>query len=243
MGPRRGQAAPAGHAAGRRASCSCWRSRCSNLQLGQQNNAQMPKSTTVRQAYDLIDKGFGPGINGPLLIAVDFGKAPGPQRPEEAQPAAVSSNSSRSSRPSQQTTAAARGAGRAARRGAVRGRAAGLLAAADQEGEAGGPAGAVPEDARRATRVSSTSRTRSARRRASRTSRRRSSTTPATPPSFTVIPTTAAVRGRHDDLVHHLRDRVIPEADQGDHADRLRRRPDGLLHRPRLTGSATSCRS
>jgi RND superfamily putative drug exporter len=45
-----------------------------NLQLGQQNNGQMPKSTTVRQAYDLIDKGFGPGTNGPLLIAVDFGK-------------------------------------------------------------------------------------------------------------------------------------------------------------------------
>ena len=44
-----------------------------NLELGQQNNGQMPKSTTVRQAYDLIDKGFGPGTNGPLLLAVDFG--------------------------------------------------------------------------------------------------------------------------------------------------------------------------
>src|SRR4051794_40665488 len=45
-----------------------------NLQLGQQNNGQMPKSTTVRQAYDLLNKGFGPGANGPFLIAVDFGK-------------------------------------------------------------------------------------------------------------------------------------------------------------------------
>jgi RND superfamily putative drug exporter len=44
-----------------------------NLQLGQQNNGQMPKDTTVRQAYDLLREGFGPGVNGPLLIAVDSG--------------------------------------------------------------------------------------------------------------------------------------------------------------------------
>jgi putative drug exporter of the RND superfamily len=47
-----------------------------NLQLGQQNNGQMPKDTTVRQAYDLLKKGFGPGVNGPFLIAVDFGSDP-----------------------------------------------------------------------------------------------------------------------------------------------------------------------
>ena len=44
-----------------------------NLELGQQNNGQMPKSTTVRQSYDLLREGFGPGVNGPLLIAVDSG--------------------------------------------------------------------------------------------------------------------------------------------------------------------------
>jgi RND superfamily putative drug exporter len=33
----------------------------------------MPKSTTVRQAYDLLTKGFGAGVNGPLLIAVGSG--------------------------------------------------------------------------------------------------------------------------------------------------------------------------
>jgi RND superfamily putative drug exporter len=37
-----------------------------NLQLGQQDNGQLPKSTTVRQAYDLLAKGFGPGVNGPF---------------------------------------------------------------------------------------------------------------------------------------------------------------------------------
>jgi len=44
-----------------------------NLELGQQNNGQMPKDTTVRQSYDLLREGFGSGVNGPLLIAVDSG--------------------------------------------------------------------------------------------------------------------------------------------------------------------------
>jgi RND superfamily putative drug exporter len=43
-----------------------------NLELGQQDNGQLAKSTTVREAYDLLSKGFGPGVNGPFLIAVDF---------------------------------------------------------------------------------------------------------------------------------------------------------------------------
>jgi putative drug exporter of the RND superfamily len=47
-----------------------------DLQLGQQDNGQLPKSTTQRQAYDLLTRGFGPGINGPLLIAVDFDGQP-----------------------------------------------------------------------------------------------------------------------------------------------------------------------
>jgi RND superfamily putative drug exporter len=44
------------------------------LHLGQQDIGAMPKSTTARQAYDLISKGFGPGANGPLLMAVKLGK-------------------------------------------------------------------------------------------------------------------------------------------------------------------------
>jgi RND superfamily putative drug exporter len=47
-----------------------------NLRLGQQDNGQMPRSTTVRQAYDILSKGFGPGVNGPFLIAVDFDGSP-----------------------------------------------------------------------------------------------------------------------------------------------------------------------
>jgi RND superfamily putative drug exporter len=44
-----------------------------SLTLGQQDTAALSKSTTARQAYDLISKNFGPGVNGPLLIAVKLG--------------------------------------------------------------------------------------------------------------------------------------------------------------------------
>jgi RND superfamily putative drug exporter len=44
-----------------------------SLTLGQQDTAALPKSTTARAAYDLISKGFGPGANGPLIVAVSLG--------------------------------------------------------------------------------------------------------------------------------------------------------------------------
>ncbi|HEY5051907.1 MAG TPA: MMPL family transporter [Solirubrobacterales bacterium] len=45
------------------------------LELGQNDISALPKDTTSRQAYDSLTKGFGPGVNGPLLIASEF-KAP-----------------------------------------------------------------------------------------------------------------------------------------------------------------------
>jgi putative drug exporter of the RND superfamily len=44
-----------------------------SLTLGQQDVGAMSKSTTVRLAYDQISENFGPGVNGPLLIAVKLG--------------------------------------------------------------------------------------------------------------------------------------------------------------------------
>jgi putative drug exporter of the RND superfamily len=38
------------------------------LELGQNDLSALPKSTTARQNYDSLTKGFGPGVNGPLLI-------------------------------------------------------------------------------------------------------------------------------------------------------------------------------
>jgi RND superfamily putative drug exporter len=48
------------------------------LELGQNDISALPKSTTARQAYDGLTQGFGPGVNGPLLIASEF------KSPEEA---------------------------------------------------------------------------------------------------------------------------------------------------------------
>jgi RND superfamily putative drug exporter len=45
-----------------------------NLQLGQEDDHALPKSTETRQAYDLTSEGFGVGENGPLLIAIEVGE-------------------------------------------------------------------------------------------------------------------------------------------------------------------------
>ncbi len=42
------------------------------LRLGFPDDGALPDSRTERQAYDLVAEGFGPGINGPLVIAVDI---------------------------------------------------------------------------------------------------------------------------------------------------------------------------
>jgi uncharacterized membrane protein YdfJ with MMPL/SSD domain len=51
-----------------------------NLHLGQTDNGALPKDTPTRQSYDIIDEGFGPGTNGPFLIAVQFGKPAQPNQ-------------------------------------------------------------------------------------------------------------------------------------------------------------------
>ena len=57
-----------------------------SLNLGQKDVAALSTSTTERRAYDLISQNFGPGVNGPLIIAVSLGSP--------AQPPASSSSSS-----------------------------------------------------------------------------------------------------------------------------------------------------
>ncbi|MEM7321696.1 MAG: MMPL family transporter [Actinomycetota bacterium] len=42
------------------------------LRLGFPDEGTLPESRTERLAYDLVAEGFGPGINGPLVIAVDI---------------------------------------------------------------------------------------------------------------------------------------------------------------------------
>lgn len=44
------------------------------LRLGFPDEGTYPESRTERRAYDLVAEGFGPGINGPLLVAIDISK-------------------------------------------------------------------------------------------------------------------------------------------------------------------------
>ncbi len=45
-----------------------------SLRLGFPDEGSLPTSSTERRAFDLVAEGFGPGINGPLVVAVDISK-------------------------------------------------------------------------------------------------------------------------------------------------------------------------
>ncbi len=64
-----------------------------SLTLGQQDTAALSTSTTARRAYDLISANFGPGVNGPLLVAVSLGL------PAKAPPSAPTNSTAASSSP------------------------------------------------------------------------------------------------------------------------------------------------
>ena len=43
-----------------------------SIRLGSSDAGNLPKNDTTRRAYDLLSRGFGPGFNGPLVLAVDL---------------------------------------------------------------------------------------------------------------------------------------------------------------------------
>jgi RND superfamily putative drug exporter len=67
-----------------------------SMNLGQQDVAALSTSTTARRAYDLISDNFGPGVNGPLLIAVSL-KSPAKASSSASSGSSTSSTSSTSS--------------------------------------------------------------------------------------------------------------------------------------------------
>ncbi len=52
-----------------------------SMRLGFPDEGALPDSRTERRAYDLLADGFGPGINGPLVIAIDSSSDPGAVEP------------------------------------------------------------------------------------------------------------------------------------------------------------------
>jgi RND superfamily putative drug exporter len=79
-----------------------------SLNLGQQDTAALSDSTTARKAYDLLAKNFGPGINGPLLVAVSLGS---PAKAPPATPSSASSSTAKGSSSKGTPTPASSGAG------------------------------------------------------------------------------------------------------------------------------------
>jgi putative drug exporter of the RND superfamily len=61
----------------------CLAAPVTKLGLGLTDQSSAPEASTVRQAYDLMTDGFGPGANGPLLVMADLGSehATGPDDP------------------------------------------------------------------------------------------------------------------------------------------------------------------
>jgi RND superfamily putative drug exporter len=49
------------------------------MRLGQPDDGNQPESKTQRQAYDKLSEAFGPGFNGPFLLAVDTPPSDDPQ--------------------------------------------------------------------------------------------------------------------------------------------------------------------
>ncbi len=52
-----------------------------SMRLAFTDSGNDPTNLTTRQAYDLISDGFGPGFNGPLVLAAELpGRSEGPRR-------------------------------------------------------------------------------------------------------------------------------------------------------------------
>ena len=50
------------------------------MRLGFADAGNRPTADTTRQAYDLLAEGFGPGFNGPLLLAAETPDGDGRRR-------------------------------------------------------------------------------------------------------------------------------------------------------------------
>ncbi len=46
-----------------------------DIRLAMPDARSDPEGSTTRETYELLAEGFGEGFNGPLLVAVDIGRA------------------------------------------------------------------------------------------------------------------------------------------------------------------------
>ena len=169
-----------------------------NIELGSSDNGELPKNTTARQAFDLIDKGFGPGANGPLLVSVKLGSA---AKPDQKQLDQLDQQQKKLDQQQQQLEAQG-----------VPPQQAKQQVAPDQQKldqqkkQAESPATdprltGLEDDIKKTPGIKSVSPATVDKR--------------GTAAVFTAIPTTAPSDTKTEDLVNHLRDSVIPKATKG----------------------------
>ena len=195
-----------------------------DLQLGASDNGELPKSTTARQAYDLMTEGFGPGSNGPLLIGVELGS---PAKADQSQIKQVDQKQDQLNQQIAEQEQQLEATGRARGAGAAAGRAADPVAVA-------------------AARPAEAARRVAGHRHAADRPRERDQEGPGHQVRLAGDRRQEGHgRGLHGDHDHRAlfpgHDRHgqpaarpgHPERDQGQGHDRVRRRPDGRLHRPR----------
>ena len=212
-----------------------------DLAFGQQDNGQLPKSTTTRQAYDLLTKGFGPGVNGPLLIAVDFDGSPA--HPDNKQLNQVKDQQKQA----QQT------GGRCRRRRQLE--AEGVPPdQAQSEAEQQVKSQPPTKKEKQADQQEAFLKTTASDPRLVKLENKIGKTkgVKAVSPAevdksgdaavFTVTPTTSPSADATEDLVRHAARPRDPGGAQGNQPGGLRRRPDGRLHRPRRPDQRASCR-
>ena len=111
------------------------------IELGAQDNGQMPESTTIRQAYDALERGLRRRLQR-AAAGRRRRQAAGPERPEVAEPARIAGAAATAAGAAgdRADDGAARGGGRAARPGAAGGDPAGRGPGAEPVTAAADPA-------------------------------------------------------------------------------------------------------
>jgi putative drug exporter of the RND superfamily len=177
-----------------------------DLQLGQNDVGADSKSTTSRQAYDLITKGFGVGQNGPLLVAVKFGT---PAKPDQSKVDQVNTQEAQLKQQQQQLVQQGLAAGLSQQQAQAQAQQKTSKQQAQleaQKKQVSSPASdprltTLEDDIKKTPGVKSVSPA--------------TTDKPGNAAVFTAIATTSPSSEKTEKLVNHLRDDVIPNATKG----------------------------
>jgi putative drug exporter of the RND superfamily len=177
-----------------------------NLQLGQNDVGALPDDTTARQAYDAMSAGFGPGSNGPLLVAAELDS---PAKPDQDNIDKVDKKQKQLDQQQQEQIAQleAQGVPPAQAEQQVN------AATADQQKQ-------LDQQKKKAENPATDPRLQKLHDDIEKTDGVKSISPPAldkkgTAAVFTAVPTTAPSDSDTEDLVNHLRDDVVPGATKG----------------------------